>query len=257
LHDNTNNIRGFGKRFYRDGMGEGRFRAFTVSCKDSDLWIGVDTESFQPSMVGFVQDELVNLRFSLEKFISDFPEFSSSFSPVEIPLNAPFIAKIMGKAAVIAKVGPMAAVAGAFAEHIGKTLEKKFPLKEIVVENGGDIYFSLKADLILAVYAGNSPLSGKIGIKVTHRFTPLGVCTSAGNVGPSFSFGNADAVMISCKNSALSDAYATAFGNRIKTPADITSALELAGTCKEIISAVIICQNQMGISGQFELYPLG
>lgn len=237
-------------------MGDGRFTSFIVSCKDSDLWIGIDEASFNPLIVEFAKGELIKLRFQLEKYIHDFPEFASSFTPLKIPSNSPSVAIKMCEAATIAEVGPMAAVAGAFSEYIGRTIQEKYPVKEIVVENGGDIYMSLKDDIILSIYAGNSALSGKVGLKIPYRSTPLGICTSAGNVGPSFSFGKADAVMICCKDCALADAYATTFGNRVKTPADISQAIKLAQKCKEIISAVIICQDKMGITGQFELLPI-
>lgn len=251
-----NNIKGFGPRFYRDKMGKDRFTSFVITCKDSDLWIGIDNASFDPSMVDFAQHELINLRFILEKFIREIPEFGKTYNPLIIPANSPDIAIQMSKAAAIANVGPMAAVAGAFAEYIGKSIREKYSIKEIVVENGGDIYLSIKEDLILSVYAGRSPLSGKIGLKIKHQLTPLGICTSAGNVGPSFSFGKADAVMIACKNTALADAYATTFGNRVNTPAEIYNTVKLAGKCKKILSAIVICQDQMGITGQFDLCPI-
>ena len=59
-------LKGFGKRFYREQMGEGRFRSFTISCKDSDLWIGVDPENFQFEIVDFARKKLIELRYSLE-----------------------------------------------------------------------------------------------------------------------------------------------------------------------------------------------
>jgi uncharacterized protein len=252
----SNNISGFGPRFYREKMGEERFNSFVVSCKDSDLWIGIDQASFNHSMIGFAQSELINLRLVLEKYIHSFPEFATTYNPIKLPENSPDIAVQMGDAASIAEVGPMAAVAGAFSEYIGKAIQKKFSVKEIVVENGGDIYMSIEKDLILSIYAGNSALSGKIGLKIPDGSTPMGICTSAGNVGPSFSFGKADAVMVACKNTALADAYATTFGNRVKTSGDISKAIQIAGDCKEILSIVIICENQLGISGQFDLCPI-
>ena len=123
----------------------------------------------------------------------------------------------MAMAGEKAGVGPMAAVAGAFSEEIGKTLLRTFPINELVVENGGDIFLKLEKPLVLSVYAGTSVLSEKIGIEIPAQETPLGVCTSAGTVGPSHSFGKADAVMVACKNTAVADAFATALANQVKT----------------------------------------
>jgi uncharacterized protein len=249
-------LRGFGKRFYRERMGEGRFHSFTISCKDSDLWIGVDTESFHSEMVDYARNKLIELRYILESYIHSHPLFKTSFIPVETKKGDPSIAIEMNNAAKIAGTGPMAAVAGAFSEYIGKAIQKKFRVNEIVVENGGDIYLKLGNDLILSVFAGESPLTGKIGLEIPASYTPLGICTSAGTVGPSFSFGKADAVMIASKNTALADAFATTYGNMVKKAEDIQAALTLARLKKEILSTIIICEGEVGICGQFKIKPI-
>jgi ApbE superfamily uncharacterized protein (UPF0280 family) len=254
--EKSNEKRGFGKRFYREHMGVDRFRSFTITCKDSDLWIGVDYESFHSDMIYFAQNRLIELRFSLESHIHDHPLFGSSFIPVETKMGDPEIAVEMSRVTKIARTGPMASVAGAFSEFIGKAILKEFNVNEIVVENGGDIYLKLKRDLILSVYAGESPFSKKIGLEIPAGLTPIGVCTSAGTIGPSISFGNADAVMIASKNTSLADAFATAYGNRIKTADDIPETLELVKLNKKILSALIICEGIIGICGQFKIKPL-
>ena len=85
---------------------------------------------------------------------------------------------------------------------------------------------TLQNPLIMSIFAGESPLSGMVGLEITAEQTPLGICTSAGTVGPSTSFGKADAVMIACKETALADAFATGLGNLIKKPADVEKVLK-------------------------------
>lgn len=244
-------------RFYRNRMGEGRFRSFVAGYKDSDLWIGVDAASFKPEMPAFAQRKLIELRKELENYILSHPEFATSFSPVSVINPAPQIAKDMADAGKLAQMGPMAAVAGVFSEYLGKSIQQEFTVKEIVVENGGDIYLSLEKDLVMSVYAGKSPLSGKIGIEIPAKETPLGICTSAGTVGPSTSFGKADAVMIICKNTAIADAFATAIGNKVKTADDIQTQLQQYEDQKEILSNLIICDGKIGIKGCFDLKIIG
>jgi uncharacterized protein len=237
-------------------MGESRFHSFIVNFKDSDLWIGVDKASYNESMPGFAEQKLIEIRKSLEKYIVLFPSFQTSLVPVNLTAEAPEIAVIMNDAGKKAGTGPMSAVAGAIAEAIGISLRSAFDIQEIVIENGGDIYLSVKKDIVLSIYAGNSPLSEKIGLKVSHVQTPLGVCTSAGTVGPSLSFGKANAVLVSCKNTALADAYATHLGNRVRNATDVQKTIDLAGKYNEILSAIIICNSQVGITGQFEICPI-
>jgi len=255
LPDNESDISGFGRRFYREGMGGDRFRSFTILCKDSDLWIGVDRESFQSGMIEYARNKLIQLRFVLETYIHEHPIFQTSFVPVETKPGDPEIAIEMSRVTKIAGTGPMASVAGAFSEYIGKEVLKKYKVSEIVVENGGDIFLKLRKNLTLSVYAGRSPLTGKIGLEIPAHATPLGVCTSAGTVGPSISLGKADAVMIAAKNCALADAYATTYGNMIKITDDIPYIIELAKQNRNILSAVMICGEKVGICGQFSIKP--
>lgn len=240
-------------RFYRHRMGEGRFNSFTVGYKDSDLWIGVDPHHEIRELIPFARQKLVEVRQELEDYLLVHPEFALSFQPVELLPQAPEIARCMTRAGLQAGTGPMAAVAGAFSEYLGRTMLDHFGLDEIVVENGGDIFLKLKHNLVLSIYAGQSSLSGKIGIEIPAGESPLGVCTSAATVGPSVSFGQADAVMVACKNCALADAWATAIGNQVKSAADIEIQLEQAGKQAEILSVVIVCQEQVGIRGSFGL----
>jgi uncharacterized protein len=121
------------------------------------------------------------------------------------------------------------------------------------VENGGDDWLSFRGELEVSVYAGSSPLSERIGIRIPQEFSPLGVCTSSGTVGPSFSRGKADAAMVACSDAALADAYATAIGNLVMDEADIEPVLERFSPIPEILSMLIVKGGTMGIRGRFPL----
>jgi ApbE superfamily uncharacterized protein (UPF0280 family) len=248
--------KGIQPRFYRNLINQKRFKSFVAGYKDSDLWVGIDAASFSERIPAFVQDRLIELRKSLELYIYRHPAFASSFEPIQLKAGAPDIAVVMGKAANKAGTGPMAAVAGAFAEYVGRAVDAKFDVKEIVIENGGDLFLKIQKDLVLSVYAGNSPLSGKIGLKIPAHYSPLGVCTSAGTVGPSVSFGKADAVVVASPDTALADAMATAIGNQVTIAEDIEQALRKYSPLLNMKSLLIVCNDKLGIKGEFELTPL-
>lgn len=86
--------------------------------------------------------------------------------------------------------------------------------------------------------------------------TPLGICTSAGTVGPSISFGKADAVVVVSKNCSIADAFATAIGNNINHYADIDIALKEVKKKPEIVFLLAICEGRVGIQGNFAICPL-
>lgn len=227
-----------------------------ITFRETDLWMGVDRKSFVPEMKNYAYRKTVKLRNTLDDYIGRFPELKKTLNPFNPKPDA--IPEVQEMAAMAAKagVGPMATVAGLFAREVGEEITRNFPVEEIVVENGGDLYICLREDLLLSVVAGRSPLSGKIGVVIPACKTPLGVCTSAGTVGPSLSYGKADAVMVACKSATLSDALATALGNKVKSARDIDSVLKMSEHYPEILSVVIICEGKIGIRGTFEVKVL-
>ena len=120
----------------------------------------------------------------------------------------------------------MAAVAGAVAEIVGRGLLTCSA--NIVVENGGDIFYRLTGRVIAGIFAGSSPLSMKVGIAIDGCEGPVSLCTSSGTVGHSKSFGKADAVTVFSDSAALADAAATSLGNQVKHPDDIEKMKEIA-----------------------------
>ncbi len=243
-------------RTYRKEMGAERFRSFVVTEQETDLWIGVDPAFYKPEMLEAVQQTVLASRAVIADYGKQQPDFLTSFSPVAVDSSAHPLVHSMAQAAVPAAVGPMAAVAGAIAEEAGRMLCSRFQVTEVVVENGGDIWAKVEKPLTLAIFAGASPLSHKIGVTLEPALAPLGICTSSGTVGHSFSFGKADAVMIVCRDAARADAYATSFCNRVKTAADIEPVLEEIKEHTEILGAVIVIGDRVGACGAITLRPL-
>ena len=144
-------------------------------------------------------------------------------------------------------------VAGAVALKVAEFLKSKYGVKEVIVENGGDIYAQANTDMDISVFAGQSPLSEKIGLHIPAADFPLGICTSSGTVGPSLSLGSADAVMIVCKDVMLADSYATAMANRIQSVNDLQSLIDRIQNIPDILGAIAVKDDRMAICGQFEL----
>ena len=243
----------FVERTYRQQFNNRRFTPFEVKHYETDLWIGIDPASFKPEMQEVALERIKELRTKIDDYILNEPLFKKTLKPFSPCENAPVEAKEMATAAEKAGIGPMSAVAGLFAREAGEAILQNFSVEEMVVENGGDIFILLKEELVISVFAGNSPLSERIGIAIPERLGKFGVCTSAGTVGPSFSAGKADAVMVICSDVLLADVFATALGNKVKTPNDIEKVINMAEKIPEIISLLIICEDKIGIRGDLEL----
>lgn len=189
-------------------------------------------------------------RAEIEAEIGRDQRFLTSLEPLAVPEHASALIKSMYLSTLTAGVGPMAAVAGAVAEHVGEALLRESP--QVIVENGGDIFLATATERVVAVQAGQSPLSGKIGLRIPAP-SRLGICTSSATVGHSLSFGKADAGMIIADDASLADAMATAFTNRVKRPEDVQPALEWAQGIAGVRQALAIIGETMGVWGEFEL----
>ena len=234
------------KRFYRGWSKDSGLIGQEVIVKETDLFI------FAEKDIKDIATEIVKkYRARIEDYIRKRPEFMASLEPISQDESAPDIIKEMIRTTGLAGVGPMASVAGAVAEFSGKEL--LVYTKQIIIENGGDIFIKSDKERVAAIYTGDSALSNKIFIKIKPEDTPIGICTSSGTVGHSLSFGKADACVIIAKSATLADAVATAACNRVKEKNDIAPCLEFALSIKGVKGAIIILGKDFESMGDIEL----
>ena len=233
-------------RTYRNESKDGGLVSFTVAVKETDLYIRA-VRDLTPE----AQAAIHEVRSPLEEYIREHPLFLHSLAPVAVESGAAEIVRVMAEAARLANVGPMAAVAGAVAELVGRKLLAFSP--EVIVENGGDIFLKVNSKRQIGIYAGKSTFTGKLAIEVEPGQTPLGVCTSSGTVGPSLSLGLADAAVVLAPSAALADAAATAVGNLVKSEQDIDAAIEHGKQISGITGIVVIVGGNMGAWGDIKL----
>jgi ApbE superfamily uncharacterized protein (UPF0280 family) len=199
--------------------------------------------------------QLKYYRRQLKQYIALHPDFATALSPLPPDPEAPELVQWMITVAREAGVGPMAAVAGTIAGMLARTIDPAVS-PDLIIENGGDIYLRSLKERIIAIYAGNSPFSRKIGLRLSAQPEGIAVCTSAGTVGPSLSFGKADAVVIIAFDAGLADATATAIANRVQTAADLETALAFARKITGISGILIVKDEKIAAWGSVELVPL-
>lgn len=233
-------------RTYRHWIEDKNLIPFNVTVKETDLYIRASSNLKRKA-----HRLVLKYRGILEKYGARYPSFLTSLEPITVNEDAPQIVRQMAEAAQNTGVGPMAAVAGAIAEFVGRELLAFSP--EIIVENGGDIYLNSSERRVIGIYAGESPLTGKIGLEINETDTPLGICTSSGTVGHSLSYGTADAVVAVSRSAVLADAAATAIGNRVKQPDDVTRVIEFAQSIPGLKGVIIIKGDIIGIWGEVKL----
>ncbi len=237
-------------RTYRRTADPSGMVCFEVAIKETDLQVCAVRDLTEEA-----EDLVVRARWDLERYIAGHPAFAESYAPVEAAADAAPIVRAMAEAGRRANVGPMAAVAGAIAEHVARGLAEMSP--EVIVENGGDIYLMGRTDRVVALWAGVSRATGTVGMLVRGGLMPVAVCTSSGTVGHSRSFGRADAVTVLARDGAMADAVATALANSVREPDDVQRAIDAAREMTGVLGLVVVLGDTVGAWGDVRLVPLG
>ncbi len=198
---------------------------------------------------------VVEARMQIENYARNHSGFLESYTPFPADPFAPPVVGWMLRAAETAATGPMAAVAGAIAQHVGRLCLKETG-GEVIVENGGDVFVHVTESVTLAVWAGSSPVSGRVGIYLPGSSKSVGVCTSSGTVGHSRSFGRADSVTVVAESVPLADAVATSVGNLVVSAEYVEAGLEKMQDTAGITGGVIVAGDKLGAWGDINLVPL-
>jgi ApbE superfamily uncharacterized protein (UPF0280 family) len=237
------------RSIYRRVVEPGGLVPFSVSVAESDLQVLAESDLSAPA-----REALGAARAEIEAYISRNPGFREALEPWPGDPKAPPLVRRMIAAGRSAGVGPMAAVAGAVAGAVGRALLAAS--REVVVENGGDIFAAGRKGRVAAVFAGESSLSMKLGVRLPAAPRGLGLCTSSGTVGPSLSRGRADAAVVLSRDECLADAAATELGNRVKARADLAPALEWAQAVNGLDGVLVIIGEDLAAWGSVELVRL-
>jgi len=187
----------------------------------------------------------------LEDFIRTDPFFVITLEPYDLQADdedcAPEIVKQMVKCSAVFGIGPMAAVAGVIAKYAVQAMMEA-GATYAVVDNGGDISLLNDEPIIVGIYAGASPIRD-LAFELPGRSTPIGIATSSGTVGPSISFGCADAATVISQDPDLADAAATTLGNAVQANGPLEEcfrAIDRPG----IDGALVIRGEEMALWGE-------
>jgi ApbE superfamily uncharacterized protein (UPF0280 family) len=195
-----------------------------VTVKETDLFIHA-----RKNLQDITKEQVLKYRGYIEAYIDRYPDFLQTLKPWRTG-------------------GPMPA------GHVGADLLSY--TDEVVVENGGDIFFKINDPVTVGIFAGESPLSLRTGLHLDTGGKPISVCTSSGSIGHSLSLGKADAVCVVSTSCSLADAAATSIGNRVKSAAHIQTAIDFGKNIDGIRGIVVIISNEIGFWGDLKVVPI-
>jgi hypothetical protein len=197
-------------------------------------------------------ESIIHHRSQLERYMRKRPLFELSLDPITVEESAPEVVKLASLAAEAAQVGPMAAVPGALAELAVRDMILQGASVSLI-ENGGEIAATSTQPLIVGIYAGASPASGRIGFHLALEDFPIGIATSSATVSHALNFGEADAAVVVADTASLADAAAKAVCNSVVAEdieASLQSGLERAESILGVRGALVIRRNYVGTVGK-------
>ena len=200
------------------------------------------------SHVDAARDEIVARRADLDRYFALHPSVRTAMQPVPLTEDAPEILRRMQRASVLTGVGPMAAVAGCFAQ-MAADAACRAGAEEALVENGGDIYLRASRNLTVGLYASDgSPVSG-LAFRVDACRLPLAVCSSSSHMGHSISLGDCELATVLSRDGALADAAATLACNLVREVADLDKVLERIAGILGITGVLLVKAGRVGLKG--------
>jgi len=185
-------------------------------------------------------------RTELETYVARRPEFHFTLNPIQVEDNAPRVVKLMAQSTCPFDVGPMAAVAGVLADFAVEAM-LNVGARVAVVEDGGEISAVSDEAFTIALYAGGSALSNKLGFQIDPSECPVGIATSSATVSHALSFGHADAATVFADTAGVADGAATAICNSIRgsdVEASVKSGLEYARKFGSLIRGVVVMREK-------------
>ena len=234
------------KRLYRDYYKQAPYR-LNVVYGHSDLYISADSELDAAK----TREYLKQYYTQIEEYILLHPEFRTSLSPLPHDPSAPPIVREMLGAAQVAGVGPFASVAGAIACYVGRELLQES--REVIVENGGDLFAKILSDKRVGIYLGDHYDLDTLVLTVPARTHAFGIASSSASIGHSINFGSADLVTVVAQDALHADSFATALSNRIKQESDVEGVLSFARENEWITGMLVFLKGKLFFWGDVEL----
>jgi len=194
-------------------------------------------------------------RETIETYIAKQPKFRTTLEPLAVEAEAPAVIRLMADAAMKARVGPMAAVAGAIAQNTVEAMVAA-GAAHAIVDNGGDIVLFIDRPVTVGIFTGPAKIRD-IALRFLPRPGIFSVCTSSGTVGHSLSFGRADAATVIAGDGYLADAVATALGNRVKSGSEAEIGLAIEESLITGVKGLLVVAGEcLGLGGELpEIVP--
>jgi ApbE superfamily uncharacterized protein (UPF0280 family) len=218
-------------------------QSFTLQIQDFVLRVNAPLELYEESRAA-----ALSMWEQLQSYSVRNPAFRTSKRPVEVPDDAPPVAREMAAAAAAAGVGPVFTVQGALIDHVGRYLARN--VHEVLVSSGGDHFILSRKRLKLPVSHGGAG-GGGISVIVDPTRGAAGVSTTLGK--GSLPADTVDGLAVVASSCALADAAAAAATAILARHDSFQRALAYLQAIEGVRGAVVVAGERIGVTGGVEV----
>ena len=242
----------FEPKSYHHYFAADRFHFTTVSFREKKWTIGVDHSSWREELTKKVGTEAGRIACQLDELMEKDAVFFKQLKAASTTCDSSLL-KEMSLISQQANIGPKAMISSSICHQLGQWLLEDCHPKELVINDGHNLFINVVRPLKIPVLAGEHPLSGMVGYTLEPDQCPLVIGNSDEMAGSMMHYGNADQVLIFSSDGLVAGAWAAACFNRIKTSNDIQGVLDGIKAFPEIPNALVIMEDQTGIHGALDL----
>jgi uncharacterized protein len=227
------------RKTYRNKIPLGQSVNFEVEVRETNLHVQAHSD-----LSAKTKDSVFRYRYQVEEYLRQHPAFRETASPIQIYGSAPEIVRYADLASRSTGVAPMSCMSGAMADFVGRDLA--VDSANLVVSSGGDAFVKSSFPMEIYLYAGGSPLDGRIVIALPTLKNCFGVSTFVPGRG-------IHAVTVLSRSACWASAFSKDIGDRFLAGESLSSVLKRAEAYTDVGGVVIIAGEKVVVGGEMVL----
>lgn len=227
------------RKTYRNRIPLAQSVTFEVEVRETNLHVQAHSD-----LSAKAKDSVFRYRYQVEEYLRQHPAFRETSSPIQIYGSAPEIVRYTDLAARNTGVAPMSCMSGAMADFVGRDLA--VDSANLIVAGGGDAFIKSSFPLEIYLYAGGSPLDGKIVIAMPTFKNCFGISTFVPGRG-------IHAITVLARSACWASSFSKDIGDRLVAGESLPSVLKRAEAYTGVGGIVIIAGETVVVGGEMVL----
>lgn len=227
------------RKTYRNRIPLAQSVSFEVEVRETNLHVQAHSD-----LSAKAKDSVFRYRYQVEEYLRQHPAFRETSSPIQIYGSAPEIVRYTDLSSRNTGVAPMSCMSGAMADFVGRDLA--VDSANLIVTSGGDAFIKSSFPLEVYLYAGGSPLDGKIVVAMPTLKNCFGISTFVPGRG-------IHAITVLARSACWASAFSKDIGDRLVAGESLLSVLKRAEAYTGVGGIIIIAGETVVVGGEMVL----